>query len=612
MAKAFFVTSRELGTVILKALFLLAASFALACGAWFLDRLCLGVELTAYIFTYGFFVNAVPLVLLFYLLLALTNRATVSVMVTALLMVAVYFAHYQKLKFLSVPLSFSDVFLVRDMDASSIHLLSNYVNGWYLLIAVLFLAIWIGLSIVRERAFFGNRSLARLLLGVVAFSLSFGLVAGGRLAFDVYAPDKLRIVPWSPLQSILHSGLLTSIEYSNLDYGSALDVPIDQDAIKAFLDMPLSNAGAAGVDSPGAAAGDQKPDIVIIQSESFFDPAILKDIDNTEALLPNLHRALRQAVGGTMKVPTFGGGTLRTEFEVLTGIPMDAYPKIDFPYLQISTKSIPSLVGVLHADGYKAYAVHGNSGSFWNRGKAFKEMGFDRFLTKSDFPANAKQDGWFLSDQAMTDQIIGLVEKATSPTMIFAVSIEGHGPYENVPVADMAKRNAISTPAAWPPAVANEYKNYAYHISNADQQLGRLWAYLESRHRPFVLAFYGDHLPGLQHVYAVDGFDDRSDGPSEFVPWFVLSSSRTTPQSQHIFSWMLGGEVLDAAGLKRPPYYQALRRAQRLISGKLDDAEENTVMRGVESMSRLYLTGKFSQSTLSRDTPSTAGKGNSE
>jgi phosphoglycerol transferase MdoB-like AlkP superfamily enzyme len=308
-----------------------------------------------------------------------------------------------------------------------------------------------------------------------------------------------------------------------------------------------------------------------------------------------------------MKAPTFGGGTLRTEFEVLTGIPMDAYPRIDFPYLQISQKTIPSLVGVLHEDGYKAYAVHGNSGGFWNRAKAFKEMGFDRFFTKSDFPAGAKLDGWFLSDEAMTDKIIDLLGDASSPTLIFAVSIEGHGPYDHVPVSDAARRDELPVPAGWPAAAVNEYKNYLYHITNADQQLGRLWAYLESRHRPYVLAFYGDHLPGLQHVYAIHGFDDQSDGRSEFVPWFVVSSSQTSAPSKHIFSWMLGAEILDAAGLPRPPYYQALGAAERLLAGNADAARKVTVENGIYSTARLYLNGRFD-----RDMPKIEAKETSQ
>jgi phosphoglycerol transferase MdoB-like AlkP superfamily enzyme len=580
---------------VLKTFTLALACIVLAIVIWFVDRLALRVQWSTYIFSYGFFANALPVLLLFLILTVLINRVSVAGMLVTLAAGGIYYADHQKFSLLSEPVSFNDIFLIRDMDASTFHLLSNYLNGWYALVVGLIACGLIGVCIRYEPAFFKKSSLVRMMVGLVAIGISASLVVGGKLANDIYGPGKLRVVPWAPLHTILHSGLFSSIEYSNLDYGRALKVPVDRAAIKAFIDMPSGDAANSSDNVASATSSQTHPDIVIIQSESFFDPAILKDVQSSETLLPNLHRALTQATGGTMKAPTFGGGTLRTEFEVLTGIPMDAYPKIEFPYLQINQKSLPSLVGVLHDDGYRAYAVHGNAGGFWNRDKAFKEMGFERFFTRADFPADANTDGWFLSDEAMTDKIIALLDTSSSPTLIFAISIEAHGPYDHSPIRDMAKRNAIAAPATWPAAAVNEYKNYVYHIRNADLQMGRLWAYLASRHRPYVLVFYGDHLPALQNVYAVDGFDDTFDGTTQFVPWFVLASDNAVARTKHIDAWMLGEEVLSAARLAEPPYYRELVKAQKLLGNSHDETQRTKVQRGVDSMSRLYLNGKFDQ-----------------
>jgi phosphoglycerol transferase MdoB-like AlkP superfamily enzyme len=603
MLDSFVTCSSARLSPFLKWLAVIAACIVIATLTWFGDRLALRVELRAYIFTYGFFANALPFVLILLLLVVLFNRVTVAGTATLTLAAGIYYADHQKFKFLSVPVSFNDIFLIRDLDASTFHLLLHYLNSWYALVVAIAAAVMIGACFRYEPAFFPRRSLARLSLGLAAAGLSLSLVMGSRLASEIYRPDKLRIVPSAPLQTILHSGLMSSIEYSNLDYGRALDVPVNRAAIKAFVDMPPEGLDDRSVGAAVASTADSRPDIVIIQSESFFDPAILKDIQSSQTLLPNLHRALAQATGGTMKAPTFGGGTLRTEFEVLTGIPMEAYPKIEFPYLQISQKSIPSLVGVLHGDGYKTFAVHGNAGGFWNRDKAFAEMGFDRFITRIDFPAGAKTDGWFLSDEAMTDQIMAVLDKSSAPTLIFAVSIEGHGPYKKSSVNNIEKRNAISTPASWPAAAVNEYKNYMYHIGNADRQMGRLWAYLALRHRPYILAFYGDHLPALQNVYAVDGFNDKLDGTAEFVPWFVLASNQSIAQKKHIDAWMLGGEVLAAAALRKPLYYRALAKAEVLLARSTDVARTRKIRQAVDSMSRLYLQGKFDQEMPSIEAP---------
>jgi phosphoglycerol transferase MdoB-like AlkP superfamily enzyme len=381
--------------------------------------------------------------------------------------------------------------------------------------------------------------------------------------------------------SILHSGLLSSIAYTSAERTRALDVPIDSSAVnalRALPDAPIAIPLTAGT----------MPDIVVIQSESFFDTSILKNIDNTDAELPNLKKALAIGRGGTMKPPTFGGGTLRTEFEVLTGIPMEAYPDISFPYLQITKPKLPSLVRVAQDAGYATVAIHGNAGDFWNRAKAFKAIGFDHFVTAADFPEGAEHEGWYFADSAMTDQIIKKLRNANKPTLIFAISIEAHGPYMNIPVGDIHRRDLIPTPDGLSKKGIREYRNYMYHIEDADRQLGRLWNFLESRKRPYILAFYGDHLPGLQHVYNI-GFDNDRSGPDQSVPWFIVGD-RPTPTTKHIYSWMLGGEILEAAGIHPTPYYQLIGKAEQQLPNP-SQAEATT--EGVYSAARLYLNGKL-------------------
>jgi phosphoglycerol transferase MdoB-like AlkP superfamily enzyme len=402
----------------------------------------------------------------------------------------------------------------------------------------------------------------------------------------VYNAEDLRVVAWAPMDSILHSGLLSSIAYTSAERTRALDVPVDTAAVDALRALP--NAPAALPLTAGT-----RPDIVVIQSESFFDTSILRNVDSTDAELPNLKRALAAGRGGTMKPPTFGGGTLRTEFEVLTGIPMGAYPDISFPYLQITKPTLPSLVRVAHDAGYATVAVHGNAADFWNRAKAFKAIGFDHFVTAADFPKDAAREGWYFADSAMTDQIIDKLRDASKPTLVFAISIEAHGPYMNVPVGDTHRRDAIPAPRGLSDKGALEYRNYMYHIENADRQLGRLWDFLASRKRPYILVFYGDHLPGLQHVYG-DGFDNGQSGPDQFVPWLIVGD-RSAPATRHIYSWMLGGEILGAAGIRPTPYYQLIDNAEQQHPGP---GHAEATIEGVYSAARLYLNGKLTPDSM--------------
>ena len=97
-----------------------------------------------------------------------------------------------------------------------------------------------------------------------------------------------------------------------------------------------------------------------------------------------------------------------------------------------------------------------------------------------------------------------------SPLAI-AISMENHGPYDDAGrVADPKAMAGIALPAGLDAAGAGELRNYL-HLHNADREFGRLLMSLRARQRPFVLLFFGDHLPALGDVYDRLGFADGAE-----------------------------------------------------------------------------------------------------
>lgn len=579
-------TSSRAIRLLSKAAIVTLLCFALVLFVWIMDRTSINVALFTYGWTYGFFVNSLPVILVFLLLLALFNRVWLAYSVVLLVTAALYAINHLKLKYLHVPVSFSDVYLLENLHVATLKLLAEYISVWQAAIALVAVAGLTGLAIRLEKPWFKRLGAMRALTAGIAIAGAAAIVAGSGWVGVVYNAHRLRLVPFSSLLTQVHAGLFSSVLYSDAERKRSQAITVDKKAIEALLSTEAKSASPSlGVSYP------QSPDIVVVQSESFFDPAIVRGLSDTTGLLPNLHRALAAGIGGTMDPPTFGGGTLRTEFEVLTGIPMAAYPDMEFPYLQINQPTIPSFVRVARKAGYTATAIHANSGTFWNRNVAFREIGFQRFITQADFPDGANRDGWYLSDAAMTDKIIATLNQARSPSLIFAISIEAHGPYLNDPVDKPAVRDSIPAPSGLPQEALLEYRNYMYHIGDADQQLGRLWDFLVARHRPFILVFYGDHLPALTHFYSATGFDDGASGPDQFVPWVIVGSA-VKPQPMHIHSWGMGAEILHMAGLPLPPYFEMLAQARRSLARYPDSAHQNEILQGVYSLARLHLNGR--------------------
>ncbi|MEN6538540.1 MAG: LTA synthase family protein, partial [Mizugakiibacter sp.] len=348
-----------------------------------------------------------------------------------------------------------------------------------------------------------------------------------------------------------HAGLVSTLAMYRLEYAGR-HLPADPAAAQALIAAQAPALQAQMADAPQQAL----PDIVVVQSESFFDPGRLRGYDSA-ALLPNLARLAGTGAGGELHVPTFGGGTIRTEFEVLTGLSLRYLPDVQFPYLQIHARAIPGLVRVLRAHGYSTAAVHPNDAGFWNRDAAFKALGFERFLALPAFPRDAPRDGRYVADRALTDAVLAQLADDGPPQFLFAISMEAHGPYDDSPGIDAAARDAIPVPAGVEGGAKRELQNYLYHLRHADAELGRLAAALAQRPRPTLLLFYGDHLPALVDAYRAVGFVDGGDMLRETVPWLLLDPhhpDRAAPRSD-LAAWMLPGLLLERAGIRDDAYF---------------------------------------------------------
>jgi len=496
--------------------------------------------------------NALPGLLLAGALLAWTRRAWLSFGLAFTLQGLVYGVNVLKVANLGTPLLPDDFRMIGQLRKGGMHLLAGYLphSPWpYLaLLAALALVVlaWRYEPPVVPRHTGGKRLAACGLLAAAFVSMLVGLSAWGR----IYNARVLWLEPWSARVTTNHSGLISSLMLFHLQYGGGHHKP-DRAAAEQLI---AQSAPALQQVLRQPAATGELPDIVVVQSESFFDPSIMHGYEHSN-FAPNLRRLARHGSSGKLHVPTFGGGTIRTEFEFLTGLSLRYFDNLQFPYLQMSHKSLPSLVRTLASHGYSTLALHGNDPAFWNRTTAFQAIGFDRFVSQSSFPPGAPNDGKYMADSAMTDEIMTQLKDSGPPQFIFAISIEAHGPYDIEP-AHVAERDAIPVPDGITGRDKLELQTYLYHLKHADAELGRLVKLLAKRDRPSVVLFYGDHLPALSNSYHITGFVDGSDMLSQAGVWLLVDPKRPSkPLQADTASWLLPGKLLAHLGIHDDPYF---------------------------------------------------------
>ena len=529
---------------------LLALAYALAFALffWWMDRRMLGVARDTY---FGWFVlgNALPGLVLAMLLAALTRRPGVSFIVVFALQWLIYHACAMKIAILDDPIGLQDFYFVTSLNQASIAVLGRYIEHPVLL----------GLGVVAgvaaiiaawrfEKPAFRAFRATQVALLVVSVGLIYTMVASLPPWSTWYHRGTLRPSRFEAMPAILHGGLMSYLVYTHNKNMRTFQT-VDAAAVRGLL-------AKVPVETTPTETDAAHPDVVVILSESLFDSTIMKGMAGLPVTLPNVRASIAQGHGGYMKVPTFGGGTIRTEFEVMTGMPMDAFPNAPFPYVTLVRDHIPGLVSELKKHGYRTIAVHGNDGSFWNRQNAYKAIGFDRFITKREFPKDAAHNGRWISDAVMTDIILDQLAHAPGPTFVLGLSMESHGPYTDKKTTDQAARDAVRIPPGLTAEESLELRNYLYHAHRADAQFARLLDGLKARKRPTVLLFFGDHLPGLRDVFQTTGFYDNRPAVKQYVPWVMVRTDRPDNRTiPHAESWMLPGMLLQLAGFNDDPYF---------------------------------------------------------
>ena len=291
------------------------------------------------------------------------------------------------------------------------------------------------------------------------------------------------------------------------------------------------------------------PDLIAVQSESFFDPrrsfsgispGILEQFDRLKS---------SAAACGILKVPAWGANTVRTEYAFLSGLESKKLGIHQFnPYRWIARQKIPTLAGFLKHRGYRTVCIHPYPASFYNRDSVYPLMGFDEFIDVRAFQGAACA-GPYVGDREVVEKIRVIMDEhrsreSSAPLLIFVITMENHGPLHLESVADGEAEQLHSQP---PPVGCEDLTVYLRHLSNADQMIGAVRETLENSSRAGWLCFFGDHLPIMANVYQTLGYPD---GDSDYVIWSNRSGNdRALHMDLHVED--LGVALVRHAGLSR-------------------------------------------------------------
>ncbi|MGP9765433.1 LTA synthase family protein [Halomonas sp. AOP13-D3-9] len=351
---------------------------------------------------------------------------------------------------------------------------------------------------------------------------ALGLVALGTLLL-VVGLRRLPTVTLQPVQDMHRLGLFASI----WAYGVALmRAPVPTPEQSPFHALTLV-ASSHQSEQP-------LPNVVLVQSESFFDPRPWCNEVNVN-LLPHFDATRASAtLQGTLNVPAWGANTVRTECAVLTGIAPSHWGARQFnPYRSLLRHPMPSLASALKAAGYRTVCVHPYLASFYFRHKVIPQLGFDHFVNIDAFKTSDK-NGQYIGDEAVARKIGRLLEDDDNrPLFVFVITMENHGPLHlEAPNHAMLAKALPNAP--WPlPDHLRDFTVYLHHLSESDKMLASVKNSLNTATRPGLLGWYGDHVPILPTAY------EYFTPPDSRTPYMLWST-----KTQATAHWTKEGEHL--------------------------------------------------------------------
>ncbi|MEC1744263.1 LTA synthase family protein [Schinkia azotoformans] len=510
---------------------------------------------------------------------SLINRIRIAFSLISVLLLLLSLISYYKLKILGTPLLPLNLYIGKEGLSMFSYFNIKLVIEFILIGVIIFLGFLLGKPFKNTT----QKPYSRIAVGVLAVIMLLSL---SYFKFPVvnslYASLNIKNMPNIQSQNYEQNGFVLAFSLNIRDSLISPPKGYGNEKVNSIVNKLEIHADASG--------SDVKPNVIIVMSEAFWDPTLLKNITFNKDPIPTFHKLQKDKLSGWLLSPQYGGRTANVEFEVLTGNSMSFLPSGTVPYTQYINKPILSLANIYSDNGYKSVGVHSYFGWFFNRDHVYKNLGFDKFLS-SEFFEDPKYIGPYIADSEVANIIINETKSNKEPTFIYAITMQNHFPYDDT---RYGSQNTMEIKGNISNKTKQIIETYAQGAEYADQSLKQLVDYYGKSEEPTIVLFFGDHLPALGDQYAA--YYDGGFIKNNSFDWSLeeLRSMRSVPyviwanydlgesDDMAILSTsFIGAKLLDLSGVDKPAYFDFLSEVSEKMKG---------IIRGlfIDSDKRLY------------------------
>lgn len=238
--------------------------------------------------------------------------------------------------------------------------------------------------------------------------------------------------------------------------------------------------------------------VIVIHAESLQRIALESSFNGVE-VAPNFKRLADEGIYFNNYYSQVGVGTSSdAEFTFSSSLMPSSSGTVFVNYFDREYSTIQKL---FKEKGYYVFSMHANTGDFWNRETMHKNMGYDKFYSKSSFNID-ETIGLGLSDKSFFKQVVPKIKKINENNGLFygtLITLTNHTPFSDLDLMDefpTTKKfevdgNLVDCDYINGTTLGNYFRSVHY----ADQAIGQFIEDMDANGLldNTVIVIYGDH-----------------------------------------------------------------------------------------------------------------------
>jgi phosphoglycerol transferase MdoB-like AlkP superfamily enzyme len=256
--------------------------------------------------------------------------------------------------------------------------------------------------------------------------------------------------------------------------------------------------------------------VILILAEAFTDP-LDYGWQTSGELIPHFRQTQATHPHGRIMVPVFGGKSINTEFELLTGLTNRFTPVESLPFRELVSDNTPGIADLLKSLGYQTQVIQAVKLSGFGFERVYDFLNIDGKISLTGDQVDKDPTGLFASSQAIAEQIIRLTEQQDK-SFIYAFANSSHMPWKLNDYPDN-QLSLLNDKGSYDKRTSNQLLAYFNAINHVDELLGLLQEHYQHSDERTLIFFAGDHLPAMDALYQLAPLDEQIKYQVPAVIW---------------------------------------------------------------------------------------------